>query len=106
MTEEEIAQMRTRIAELEKRDADFTRKVDLLLDKLLLTHDQIDRNSKGITHSRIFIDQLADRIGELVNSVSGLREAQQAFMEQTIVDRQIHAEIQRIWEYLAKAEKT
>ena len=42
MTEQEIALMRSRIAELEECDADFAQKSNLLLDEILLTHDQED----------------------------------------------------------------
>jgi len=43
VTEQEIELMRSRIAELEKSDADFARKSNLLLDEILLTRDQIDQ---------------------------------------------------------------
>jgi hypothetical protein len=39
VTEAEIAELRSRIAELEERDEDFARKSNLLLDKILLTRD-------------------------------------------------------------------
>jgi chromosome segregation ATPase len=121
--------MRSRIAELEKSDADFARKSNLLLDEILLTRDQInqnsrqiDQNSQAIAESRRDIDQLADRTGELAQSIielrqnvqlvvftvsqvtesiSILRQTQTSFVEQAIADRQsFQTEIQRIWEYL------
>jgi chromosome segregation ATPase len=129
MTEADIQEMRSRIAELEKSDADFARKSNLLLDEILLTRDQInqnsrqiDQNSRAIAESRRDIDQLATRTGELAQSISELRQnvqlvaftvsqvsesmtilrqTQQAFVEQAVADRQaFQAEIQRIWEYL------
>ena len=129
MTEHEIALMRSRIAELEKSDADFVRKSNLLLDEILLTRDQInqnsrqiDQNSQAIAESRRDIDQLADRTGELAQSISELkqnvqlvafsvsqvaesisilRQTQTSFVEQAIAERQsFQTEIQRIWEYL------
>jgi hypothetical protein len=39
----EIAELRSRIAELEERDEDFARKSNLLLDEILLTRDQADK---------------------------------------------------------------
>jgi len=129
VTEQEIKLMRSRIAELEERDADFARKSNLLLDEILLTRDQInqnsrqiDQNSQAIAESRIDIDQLADRTGELAQSISELkqnvqlvaftvsqvaesisilRQTQTSFVEQAIAERQsFQTEIQRIWEYL------
>lgn len=122
MTDEQLQEMRSRIAELEQSDADFARKSNLLLDEILITRDQIAENAKAIAESRRDIDQLADRTGELAQSISELRQnqqlltftisqvaesmtilrqTQQAFVEQAVADRQaFQAEIQRIWEYL------
>ncbi|HEY9743321.1 MAG TPA: hypothetical protein V6C90_22775 [Coleofasciculaceae cyanobacterium] len=129
MTEQQIAEMRSRIAELEERDEDFARRSNLLLDEILVTREQADKNTKAIENlvrvsaeGRRDIDQLATRMGELAQSVSELRQnqqlltftisqvaesmtilrqTQQAFVEQAIADRQsFQTEIQRIWEYL------
>ena len=131
MAEADIQEMRSRIAELEQSDADFAWKSNLLLDEILLTRDQInqnsrqiDQNSRAIAESRRDIDQLAERTGELAQSISELRQnvqlvaftvsqvsesmtilrqTQQAFVEQAVADRQaFQAEIQRIWEYLMR----
>jgi chromosome segregation ATPase len=77
MTEQEITEMRSRIAELEERDADFARKSNLLLDEILLTRDQVEENTRAIAESRRDIDQLAQRTGELAQSISELRQNQQ-----------------------------
>ncbi len=84
MTETEIAELRSRIAELEEGDEDFARKSNLLLDEILLTREQADKNTVAIenlvqvtSESRRDIDQLATRMGELAQSVSELRQNQQ-----------------------------
>jgi chromosome segregation ATPase len=84
VTETEIAELRSRIAELEERDEDFARKSNLLLDEILLTREQADKNTVAIenlvqvtSESRRDIDQLATRMGELAQSVSELRQNQQ-----------------------------
>lgn len=77
MTQDEINELRSRIAELEKSDADFVRKSNLLLDEILLNRDSIAENTKAIAESRRDIDQLADRTGELAQSISELRQTQQ-----------------------------
>ena len=84
MTETEIAELRSRIAELEERDEDFAQKSNLLLDEILLTREQADKNTVAIenlvqvtSESRRDIDQLATRMGELAQSVSELRQNQQ-----------------------------
>ncbi len=122
MTDQQIAELRSRIAELEERDEDFARRSNLLLDEILVTREQIAENAKAIAQGRRDIDQLADRMGELAQSVSELRQnqqlltftisqvaesmtilrqTQQAFVEQAVADRQsFQAEIRRIWEYL------
>jgi chromosome segregation ATPase len=76
--------MRSRIAELEERDEDFARRSNLLLDEILLTREQADKNTVAIenlvqanSESRRDIDQLATRMGELAQSVSELRQNQQ-----------------------------
>jgi hypothetical protein len=46
MTEQEIAELRSRIAEVED---DFSRRANILLDESLLTRDQADSNTKAIT---------------------------------------------------------
>ncbi|MBW4549220.1 MAG: hypothetical protein KME25_33165 [Symplocastrum torsivum CPER-KK1] len=122
MSEQEIAELRSRIIELEQSDEIFARRANLLLDEIMLTRDQIGENAKAISESRRDIDQLASRMGELALSVSELRQNQQlltftvtqvlesisilrqtqtSFVEQAIADRQsFQTEIQRIWEYL------
>lgn len=129
MTEQEIVELRSRIAEIEERDEDFARRSNLLLDEIMLTREQADKNTRAIDNlvqvsaeGRRDIDQLATRMGELAQSVSELRQNQQlltftitqvaesmtilrqtqaSFVEQAIADRQsFQAEIQRIWEYL------
>jgi chromosome segregation ATPase len=84
VTETEIAELRSRIAELEEGDEDFARKSNLLLDEILLTREQADKNTVAIenlvqvtSESRRDIDQLATRMGELAQSVSELRQNQQ-----------------------------
>ena len=79
MTEQEIAELRPRIAEVED---DFSRRANILLDESLLTRDQADSNTKAIDNlvqvtaeSRRDIDQLAQRTGELAQSLSELRES-------------------------------
>ncbi len=130
MTEAEIQELRSRIAEVED---DFSRRANILLDDILLTRDQVDENARSITESRRDIDQLAQRTGELAQSISelrgsieavnqarredisvmvtladtlsasirDLRETQLQAFQQTNADRQtFQAEIRRIWEYL------
>lgn len=77
MTDEQLQEMRSRIAELEERDADFARKSNLLLDEIIVTRDQIGENAKAIVEGRRDIDQLAERTGELAQSISELRQTQQ-----------------------------
>jgi prefoldin subunit 5 len=79
VTEQEIAELRSRIAEVED---DFSRRANILLDESLLTRDQADSNTRAIdnlvqvtTESRRDIDQLAQRTGELAQSLSELRES-------------------------------
>jgi methyl-accepting chemotaxis protein len=70
MTEQEITEMRSRIAELSERDEEFARKSNLLLDEILLTRDQAEKNTRAIAETRRDIDQLAQRTGELTQSIS------------------------------------
>jgi len=124
MSEEQIAELRARIAELERGDADFARKSNILLDNILLNREQIERNTQAAVESRRDIDQLADRIGNLAQEASQfrqeLRESNQARREDiqvmvSIVDslstsvriavEQSQASLaasQRIWEYLLR----
>ena len=131
MSEEQIAELRSRIAELEKGDADFARKSNILLDNILLNGEQIEKNTTAIdryaqaaAESRRDIDQLAERIGDLAQEASQfrqeLRESNQARREDiqvmvSIVDslsasvriavEQSQASLaasQRIWEYLLR----
>src|SRR4028119_445310 len=96
MTEQEITEMRSRIAELEERDADFARKSNLLLDEILLTRDQADSNTRTIDNllqasaeGRRDIDQLAKRTGELAQSISELRESIEAVNQARREDIQV-----------------
>ena len=96
MTETEITEMRSRIAELEERDADFARKSNLLLDEILLTRDQADSNTRAIDNllqasaeGRRDIDQLAERTGELAQSISELRESVEAVNQARREDIQV-----------------
>ena len=96
MTEQEITEMRSRIAELEERDADFARKSNLLLDEILLTRDQADSNTRTIDNllqasaeGRRDIDQLAERTGELAQSISELRESIEAVNQARREDIQV-----------------
>lgn len=89
MTDEQLQEMRSRIAELEERDADFARKSNLLLDEILLTRDQAEENAKAITESRRDIDQLAQRTGELAQSISELRESVEAVNQARREDIQV-----------------
>ncbi|HBB30731.1 MAG TPA: hypothetical protein DDZ80_04040 [Cyanobacteria bacterium UBA8803] len=77
MTEAQLQELRSRISQLEENDRDFARKSNLLLDKIVLTRDQIGENAKAIAESRRDIDYLATRMGELAQSVSELRQNQQ-----------------------------
>jgi chromosome segregation ATPase len=77
VTEADIQEMRSRIAELEQSDADFARKSNLLLDEIIVNRDSIAENTKAIAESRRDIDQLAARTGELAQSISELRQTQQ-----------------------------
>lgn len=77
MTDEQLQEMRSRIAELEQSDADFARKSNLLLDEIIVNRDSIAENTKAIAESRRDIDQLAARTGELAQSISELRQTQQ-----------------------------
>jgi uncharacterized protein YoxC len=85
MSEEQIAELRARIAALEQGDADFARKSNILLDNILLNREQIERNTQAAVESRRDIDQLADRIGDLAQEASQfhqeLRESNQARRE-------------------------
>jgi methyl-accepting chemotaxis protein len=81
MSEEQIAELRSRIAELEKGDADFARKSNILLDNILLNGEQIEKNTTAIdryaqaaAESRRDIDQLAERIGDLAQEASQFRQ--------------------------------
>ncbi len=99
MTEADIQEMRSRIAELEKSDVDFARKSNLLLDEILLTRDQADSNARAIENflqasaeGRRDIDQLADRMGELATEVSDLRQATSELRESVEVVNQARRE--------------
>jgi prefoldin subunit 5 len=79
VTEQEIAELRSRIAEVED---DFSRRANILLDESILTRDQADSNTRAIDNlvqvtaeSRRDIDQLAQRTGELAQGISELRES-------------------------------
>jgi methyl-accepting chemotaxis protein len=81
MSEEQIAELRSRITELEKGDADFARKSNILLDNIFLNGEQIERNTTAIdryaqaaAESRQDIDQLAERIGDLAQEASQFRQ--------------------------------
>lgn len=81
MSPEQIEELRARIAEVED---DFSRRANILLDDILLTRDQADKNTRAIenlvqmtSESRKDIDLLATRMGELAQSVSELRQNQQ-----------------------------
>jgi len=69
VTEQQIAEMRSRIAELEERDEDFARRSNLLLDEILVTREQADLNTKAIENlvrvsaeGRRDIDQLTKNL--------------------------------------------
>jgi len=128
MSEEQIAELRSRIMELEQGDADFARKSNILLDNILLNREQIERNTQAAVESRRDIDQLAERIGNLAQEASQFRQelresiesANQARREDiqvmvNIVDslsasvriaveqsQASLAESQRIWQYLLR----
>jgi DNA repair exonuclease SbcCD ATPase subunit len=77
MTEEQIAELRSRIAEVED---EFSRRANILLDESILTREQADSNTRAIENlvqvtaeSRRDIDQLAQRTGSLAESISELR---------------------------------
>jgi uncharacterized protein YoxC len=74
MSEEQIAELRARIAALEQGDADFARKSNILLDNILLNREQIERNTQAAVESRRDIDQLAERIGDLAQGASQFRQ--------------------------------
>jgi len=99
MTDEQLQEMRSRIAELFKSDEDFARKSNLLLDEILLTRDQADSNARAIENllqasaeGRRDIDQLADRMGELATEVSDLRQATSELRESVEVVNQARRE--------------
>lgn len=77
MTDEQLQEMRSRIAEVED---EFSRRANILLDDILLTREQADSNTRAIENlvqvtaeSRRDIDQLAQRTGSLAESISELR---------------------------------
>lgn len=77
MTDEQLQEMRSRIAEVED---EFSRRANILLDESILTREQADSNARAIENlvqvtaeSRRDIDQLAQRTGSLAESISELR---------------------------------
>jgi DNA-binding Lrp family transcriptional regulator len=77
MTDEQLQEMRSRIALFED---EFSRRANILLDESILTREQADSNTRAIENlvqvtaeSRRDIDQLAQRTGELAESISELR---------------------------------
>ena len=77
MTDEQLQEMRSRIALFED---EFSRRANILLDESIVTREQADSNTRAIENlvqvtaeSRRDIDQLAQRTGELAESISELR---------------------------------
>lgn len=122
MSEYQIAQLRQRIEELEKSDAEFARKANILLDHHIINEREIEQNAAAIerltqstAENTRDIDRLAEHIGTLAQESAQSRQERDADMKLIlkIVDdlsasvriaveqSQIsQAQVQRIWEYL------
>ncbi len=97
MTDEQLQEMRSRIAEVED---EFSRRANILLDESILTREQADSNTRAIDNlvqvtaeSRRDIDQLAERTGELAQSISELRESVEAINQARRDDIQVMVNI-------------
>lgn len=97
MTEEQIEELRSRIAEVED---EFSRRANILLDESILTREQADSNARAIENlvqvtaeSRRDIDQLAQRTGELAESISELRLSIEAVNQARREDIQVMVNI-------------
>jgi DNA-binding Lrp family transcriptional regulator len=97
MTDEQLQEMRSRIALFED---EFSRRANILLDESILTREQADSNTRAIENlvqvtaeSRRDIDQLAQRTGELAESISGLRLSVEAVNQARREDIQLMVNI-------------
>jgi len=97
VTDEQLQEMRSRIALFED---EFSRRANILLDESILTREQADSNTRAIENlvqvtaeSRRDIDQLAQRTGELAESISGLRESIEAVNQARREDIQVMVNI-------------
>ncbi len=97
MTDEQLQEMRSRIAEVED---EFSRRANILLDESILTREQADSNTRAIENlvqvtaeSRRDIDQLAQRTGELAGSISELRLSVEAVNQARREDIQVMVNI-------------
>ncbi len=97
MTDEQLQEMRSRIAEVED---EFSRRANILLDESILTRSQADSNTRAIENliqvtaeSRRDIDQLAQRTGELAGSISELRLSVEAVNQARREDIQVMVNI-------------
>ncbi len=97
MTDEQLQEMRSRIAEVED---EFSRRANILLDESILTRSQADSNARAIENliqvtaeSRRDIDQLAQRTGELAGSISELRLSVEAVNQARREDIQVMVNI-------------
>jgi hypothetical protein len=97
VTDEQLQEMRSRIAEVED---EFSRRANILLDESILTRSQADSNTRAIENliqvtaeSRRDIDQLAQRTGELAGSISELRLSVEAVNQARREDIQVMVNI-------------
>lgn len=97
MTDEQLQEMRSRIALFED---EFSRRANILLDESIVTREQADSNTRAIENlvqvtaeSRRDIDQLAQRTGELAESISGLRLSVEAVNQARREDIQVMVNI-------------
>ena len=97
MTDEQLQEMRSRIALFED---EFSRRANILLDESILTREQADSNTRAIENlvqvtaeSRRDIDQLAQRTGELAESISELRLSIEAVNQARREDIQVMVNI-------------
>jgi DNA-binding Lrp family transcriptional regulator len=97
VTDEQLQEMRSRIALFED---EFSRRANILLDESILTREQADSNTRAIENlvqvtaeSRRDIDQLAQRTGELAESISELRLSVEAVNQARREDIQVMVNI-------------
>ena len=106
MTDEQLQEMRWSLREPPKAsrialfEDEFSRRANILLDESILTREQADSNTRAIDNlvqvtaeSRRDIDQLAQRTGELAESISGLRLSVEAVNQGRREDIQVMVNI-------------